>query len=153
VLDLIHIPNAEQIEEVFNLSDLLDNLVNEYQNTYESIRFDNTHTYPLYLKGLPKKIKLVFTNLLNNAVEAVSDGGCIEVIQEQYERKIRVIVRDNGTGLVNNFNLNNDFFTSKVNGTGMGLHYCKSTVAQHGGVFTIGNRPEGGCIAVVEFPV
>ncbi|MDR1000496.1 MAG: HAMP domain-containing histidine kinase [Clostridiales bacterium] len=151
VLDLIHLSRADEREEEFDVTGMLRDLFREYQNNYESIKFKGPRSGRCSFVGMRKKMLLVFSNLLNNAVEAVPDGGRIQadVIVEPYF--IRVLIRDNGTGL-DETKLGGSIFTTKANGTGVGLRYCRNTVAQHGGKFTIRNLDEGGCVATVELP-
>ena len=44
------------------------------------------------------------------------------------------------------------FFTGRRGGTGLGLSIVHRLVEAHSGKITIGNRPEGGSVAVVKFP-
>ncbi|MDR3239265.1 MAG: HAMP domain-containing histidine kinase [Clostridiales bacterium] len=152
VVDLIHTVRADEKEESIDLSVMLEELLNDYITAYDSISFGRTLAAGhLRFYGQPKKIRMVFTNLFNNAVDAVEKNGRIELIEEMDSTDIRIIIQDNGVGLKENGLLQN-FYTTKENGTGVGLRYCRNTVAQYGGRFTLKNRPEGGCRAAVELP-
>ncbi|MDR1537655.1 MAG: HAMP domain-containing histidine kinase [Clostridiales bacterium] len=153
VLDFIHSAREDEKEELIDLTAMLSDLVDEYRRTYEHMVFDLDPTdEALQFSGQRQKIRMVFTNLLSNAVESMSFKGCIDINVETTDYDIAVVINDNGTGLKDASLLDQSFFTTKQNGTGFGLHYCRNTVAQYGGRFTLENRPEGGCSAIVELP-
>lgn len=83
------------------------------------------------------KILQVFINLISNATEALEDGGEIKV--SSYKRvlddQIYVIwqIEDNGVGIEaeSQSKIFNDFYTSKEEGTGLGLSVCKNILDEH----------------------
>ena len=156
VLDLIHITLSDEREELFDLTSLLDGLVGEYQRRYESVAFSHKPGQPpVFVWGLAKNIRMVFTNLLNNAIEAIPHNGIIEINQEVIGDVIHITISDNGVGLPKDMLLqsNDELYTTKENGTGVGLRFCRSAIAKQGGQFQLQNRPEGGCVAAVILPV
>jgi len=155
VLDLIHVTLVDEQKELFDLTVMLDELTSEYGRRYDTISFlRNPGQPPALFWGLAKNIRMVFTNLLNNAVEAAPHKGVIEIDQEIIGDKIHIRIHDNGAGLPPDLSVQpNDFYTTKENGTGIGLRFCRSTVAKHEGRFLLQNGPEGGCDAIVILPV
>jgi len=154
VLDLIHITLSDECEQMIDLTAMLDELVLEYQLRYETITFTSKHESSSNFFGHPKKIRMVFTNLLNNAVEAISENGIIEIVLENSPNSIKITINDNGIGLPKALLLEpHEFYTTKVNGTGVGLYYCRAIIAKHGGRLKLQNRPEGGCSVIIELPV
>jgi signal transduction histidine kinase len=152
VLDLINSVREDEKEEEVDLSAMLEALIHEYSDRYGSIQFvRNQADERLWFYCQPKRIRMIFTNLLNNAVEALEEHGLITITEEVTRTDFRIVINDNGMGLVDN-KFNNPYYTTKKNGTGLGLRYCRNTVAQYGGRFVLRNRPEGGCQAVVELP-
>ena len=157
VLDLIHITLSDEPEELFDLTALLDELTLEYRRRYENITFTRKPGLsPAYIRGLVKNIRMVFTNILNNAIEAISQKGVVQLEQETVQDTIHIVIRDNGIGLAEDDDLllrSGGLYTTKENGTGVGLRFCRSTVSRHGGRFKIENRPEGGCEVTVTLPI
>jgi len=155
VLDLIHIALSDEKEEPFDLTALLDGLISEYRHRYETITFSRKPGLPpVYITGLTKNIRMVFTNILNNAIEAISQNGVIEIDQETIRDTIHIYIRDNGVGLSQNVPQNSyNIYTTKENGTGVGLRFSRSTIAKHGGQFILHNIPAGGCEATVILPI
>jgi signal transduction histidine kinase len=155
VLEFIHNTLSDGAEEPFDITTMLDDLTTEYRIRYENITFHrekdlSTSTF----LGISKSMRMVFTNILNNAVEAISQEGIIEILQDKKPSWIHITINDNGVGFPEDLlHGQYDFFTTKENGTGIGLTYCRSTIAKHGGRFMIQNRPQGGCSVSIDLPV
>ena len=100
----------------------------------------------------------VFTNLIKNAVEAVDKEGQIRVsIQknQQYPSRCIIKVADNGSGLKAGDlkEIFTPFFTTREDGTGLGLANVKKIVEYHGGTITADNSEEGGAIFTIDLPI
>ncbi len=81
------------------------------------------------------KMNQVFLNLFLNAIQAMEHGGDLTVRTESDQSVIKIIIRDNGTGIEPE-NLNRVFdpyFTTKNDGTGLGLAMSAKIVEEHGG--------------------
>ena len=155
VFDLLNISLfSNESDEMFDLTEMLDQLVSEYQQRYETITFLRQPGLPAYqFLGAVKYIRMVFTNILNNAVEAITQQGIIEIIQENQPNAIQITINDNGVGLPPEMLIQPDkYYTTKTKGTGIGLKYCRFAIAKYGGRFKLQNRPEGGCSAIIELP-
>ena len=88
-------------------------------------------------------------NLLKNAAEAAREtGGGAEVTWTVDEEAVEVEVRDEGPGLQATSNLFVPFFTTKPNGSGIGLVFSRQVAEAHGGGLTLHNRSDRrGCVA------
>ena len=85
------------------------------------------------------KVKQGFMNIVLNAMEAMSEGGTLEVETSRHEDRVQVEVLDTGVGIpsADLDQLFEPFFTTKVQGTGLGLVNTKRIMEQHGGDVTI----------------
>ena len=107
-------------------------------------------------------IRQALLNLTRNAAEACStapNGGKVILRGEHFQRDghafQRITVFDNGPGISRDVHakLFRPFFTTKPNGTGLGLAVVQKIVLQHGGQIEANNRPEGGAAFTVTLPL
>jgi len=94
-------------------------------------------------------------NLLRNAAEASLDQAApVEVAWTASGDTLEIVIRDSGPGVANPANLFVPFFTTKPNGTGIGLVLCRQIAEAHGGTLTLDNRTgAAGCEARLRLPV
>ena len=81
------------------------------------------------------KLKQAFMNIVLNAMDAMPEGGTLEILTLQDSDKVRIDVVDTGIGIPpEDLNrLFEPFFTTKSQGTGLGLANAKRILEQHGG--------------------
>ncbi len=91
-------------------------------------------------------------NLVRNAVDATLEGnGAVEVGWEARNGQLDVWVRDEGAGLADTANLFVPFYTTKPDGSGIGLALSRQIAEAHGGALTLSNRAgHRGCEARVS---
>ncbi|MCU0724348.1 MAG: sensor histidine kinase [Planctomycetes bacterium] len=103
------------------------------------------------------ELQQVVTNLVNNAMQAMPEGGAIRVIGRCEGPELTIAVEDEGTGIPEELRqkIFEPFFTTKPvhKGTGLGLSVCFGIVTKWGGSIRAENRPQGGARFVVRLPV
>lgn len=101
------------------------------------------------IKADPTFIEQVFINLIKNAFEADADEVSVVFRNKQDMTIIKVI--DNGHGISNPDNLFVPLYTTKQQGQGIGLTFCRNIVEQHKGQISAANNPAsqaGACVTV-----
>ena len=107
-------------------------------------------------------LRQALLNLARNAAEACAEavgGGRVtvsgEVIDGEEAGWQRIVVADNGPGIAQAAmpKLFRPFFTTKTNGTGLGLAVVQKIIVQHGGQVEVRNCPKGGAEFMVTLPL
>jgi signal transduction histidine kinase len=108
--------------------------------------------------GDAQQLQQVFLNILNNAYDAIQDGGNhgkLRIRTRRLQDAIEVAFIDNGTGVSEPERIFDPFFTTKQvgKGTGLGLSICYGIVRAHGGeIFCWNNSDAPGSTFVVRLP-
>lgn len=89
------------------------------------------------------QIEQVVTNLLLNAIEASPENGEVVVRVGESDGSVEVQVSDQGAGIPDNVrdHIFDAFFTTRAEGTGLGLSVSREIVAAHGGALDFASRP------------
>ncbi|MCX6951996.1 MAG: ATP-binding protein [Verrucomicrobia bacterium] len=106
------------------------------------------------------QIEQVLINLVKNAVEAAleqrAEGQADATVRLSWRRTGNVaelLVEDDGPGIAQTSNLFVPFFTTKPEGSGIGLVLCRQIAENHGGSLALANRPgDTGCLATLRLP-
>lgn len=106
---------------------------------------------------LPGYLSQAFLNLLENAVQAVAQGGEVKVRSEQAGGEIRISVSDNGRGIPPDVlpRIFEPFFTTRDvgQGTGLGLPVVRDIVQVHGGRIEAESQEGVGTTMTIYLPV
>jgi nitrogen fixation/metabolism regulation signal transduction histidine kinase len=116
----------------------------------------------------PDQLEQMFINLLRNAAEAVLEAGAnngskphspapvnedVIFAWKVNENDVLLTIEDSGPGLMNPSNVFVPFYTTKPQGSGIGLVLCRQIAEGHGGSLELANRIEHrGCIVRVRLP-
>ena len=112
-------------------------------------------------RNLPKvpldvsQIKQVFSNMISNAVQAMTGGGKLEVVTTQEGRFVDIIFKDTGCGILEG-DLGKIFeplFSTKAKGIGLGLTICQTIVDGHKGKIEVESKIKKGTIFTIRLPV
>ena len=106
------------------------------------------------VNGDVSKLKQVFINLLKNAIESMPDGGLIKVIVKKKGSFIYIGFVDQGEGIPKSVlpKIGKPFFTTKKEGTGLGLMISKDIIEHHHGHFNIHSIEKVGTTIEIELP-
>lgn len=117
-------------------------------------------------EGLPEvkidrdRIKEAFVNLITNACEAMEKGGEIYISESLVPDSkkgdvVRITIKDNGPGIPEGIiqKITNPFFTTKENGSGLGLSIVSRIIREHNGLFYASSFVNDGAKFVIELPV
>lgn len=107
------------------------------------------------LDGVRDQIVQVIFNLVLNAIDATGKGGKIDVTATANAEQISIAVADDGAGIdpTNQPRLFRPYFTTKKQGTGLGLFVTRKIVESHGGKIECDSAPGRGTRFLVMFPL
>ena len=119
-----------------------------------NIRIESQGDIPLVLLD-PMKMKQVLINLIMNAVHASPEGEIVTLSIYRKESQFIIDVSDHGCGipLDNRESIFVPFFTTKREGTGLGLPIAKKIVEAHGGHMEVVDNPEKGITFRIFMPI
>ena len=112
------------------------------------------------IEGDPEKLRRVVVNLVGNALDALEDSGMpdpvieVETGENLARTEVWLRIRDNGPGIPPEIQekVFRPFFTSKENGTGLGLALARKVVEAHNGTLELTSVPGEGVEFVVTLP-
>ncbi|MEW6732161.1 MAG: ATP-binding protein [Acidobacteriota bacterium] len=118
-------------------------VVKHYQPDLPTVKFD------------AHELSKAFINLLINAIDASSDGKQIELFTDQQDSRLCVRIVDHGVGMSKETlaRLFEPFYSSKTNGTGLGMSIAKRSIEMHGGSLTVKSAKGSGTEVNVLLPI
>jgi len=107
------------------------------------------------VRGDPGALEQLFLNLLRNAAEALEEGGRAWIEVDVDQDHVRASVLDDGPGILPDAlgSILEPFFSTKKEGTGLGLPISQRIARAHGGELTLESPPEGGTACHVVLPL
>ena len=102
-----------------------------------------------------EQIKRVFSNVMINAVESMTEYGDMIVATENDENNFIVKIKDNGKGILDEdiIRIFDPFFSTKSSGVGLGLSICYGIVVSHGGIIGVESETNKGTTFTISLPI
>lgn len=150
---LLFSQNKELIKIKIDLKSLIDKvheLLHKKLNDC-NIRFLN-NVKDIYINGDYFNLISVFTNLIENSIEAISSNGEIIISSVSNEKNYSIYIEDSGKGINENEKIFNPFYTTKSSGTGLGLSIVKKILENHDGSIRLLSSRPGKTIFEIKFP-
>ena len=105
-------------------------------------------------EGDYERLKQVLINVLKNSVEAIKDKGKVEISSNIYKRYIDIIIEDDGIGMSEDTlkQLKTMFFTTKLNGSGLGVCLSNEIIKAHNGELIYTSKEGVGTKVTIRLP-
>ncbi|MBU8905311.1 ATP-binding protein [Desertibacillus haloalkaliphilus] len=139
-------PMINTVTTIANTQAILHNI--EVETTFEP------GTEQLTVNCDENKLKQVFINILKNAIEAMTSTGIITLHVSKREGHVVISCQDQGPGIPKDklAKLGQRFYTTKDNGTGLGLMVCFSIIEHHQGTIKIESEVGKGTTVEIALP-
>ncbi|GHI00195.1 ATP-binding protein [Neobacillus kokaensis] len=142
----------EQLQTIY-LSVELESILNLFQDKLYDIKiitnFKNTN---IGILGKKNQFKKAFFNLIKNAIESMNGEGTLTITHEAINGELIVSIKDTGVGIPEDKRslLGTPFFSTKAEGTGMGLTQVFSVIYQHGGKIVVDSKENLGTTFIIK---
>lgn len=112
---------------------------------------------PLPIMGDRDRLHQALLNLVLNAMDAMPDGGRLQIVEERHNGQAKISIADQGVGMSDEVRARafDPFFTTKTRGAGLGLAKVQTIIHDHGGSITFDTAPGRGttftiCLTVTQ---
>jgi two-component system sensor histidine kinase PilS (NtrC family) len=161
-LEYARLKNAQN--EPIALLPILDETIVLLKNCKDcsfNITISHTIDPDVVIQGDAQRLRQVFWNLLNNACQAMPQGGDIVITAKPFIRENdatswwEINITDTGQGIAveDRDKIFNPFFTTKTGGTGLGLAIVYRIIDDHQGTITVDSSPGKGTQFIIRLPM
>lgn len=134
-------------KQAFQIATLLERITTLFS---DQVVFDSFPDFVMEID--PDQIEQLLLNIIKNALETSSEP-LVRIDCRQRNHGLLIEVTDNGQGITNPENLFVPFYTTKAQGSGIGLYLSRQIAEAHNGTLTLANRADGqGCVASIWLP-
>lgn len=143
-------PTIESVQEMINDVTILLRSQAKLKNIEFELNISNT--YHVYCDK--SQIKQVLINLIKNAIESFESGGKIKIKTTENNGNVYIDIVDEGKGISEEIihKIGQPFFTTKKNGTGLGLLISKQLLERHNGDLIIKKNKDAGSTFTIVLP-
>lgn len=140
-------------KELMDVTYLIDECLFSMQSILETKGVEVTKNMPdeVFIFGDYKRLMQVFVNIIKNGVEAVDYDGKIDITVEDYNKSVRILFSDNGCGIDKEAleHIGELFYTTKMNGTGLGVSLSKEIIKLHKGTIYYHTKGVGTLVEII----
>lgn len=144
----------------FSLTDLIENIQMLYQEILQQqqIRFSTDFFQPqIQIYADENMLSQVLINLLKNSIQALTEQSEREIHIKVYIQEMILFIKitDNGSGIPSNLleDIFIPFFTTKKDGTGIGLSLSRQIIRMHGGELSVKSQPFHETSFIISLPL
>ncbi len=136
------------------LKSAIDFMVPELEESKIKVKFQSDDTIPDFLMDR-ERLHQAFINLIKNAMEAMPKGGGLSIRTTRKEKAVILAFHDQGKGIseADLPHIFEAYYTTKAEGSGLGLMTVWKTVTEHGGRIEVSSRPGQGTTFTLLLPI
>lgn len=158
ISDFVEYNKIKIKKEQIDLNCLLDDVYDSFKilvnNKKVKLEYKDRDDEEIYFEGDYERLKQVLVNLLKNALEATEENGRIEIYSNIYKKHLEIIIKDNGIGMSKETleKIKEIFYTTKQNGTGLGVALSNEIIKSHNGELIFESETNKGTTATIRLP-
>jgi len=141
------------------ISVLIDNVVSEKKMQFQKSDINfiyeiSSYAHAAFANVMPIDFKRAISNLIDNAVEAITENGRVVIKVSATNDMITIILSDNGCGIPREYikNLFAEGVTTKHHGSGLGLYQVKNAIERMNGSILIESKNNNGTVVTIILP-
>lgn len=134
---------VEEVKTLIDTQAIVNNIEIEFNSSFRNTPFIN---------GDRNQLKQVLINFLKNAIEAIKNEGSIKIeLKSDGLEKIQILIKDSGPGIPQHVlkRIGEPFFTTKENGTGLGIMLSKQIIENHKGTVHFCSDMQGTTVEII----
>lgn len=158
ISDFVEYNKIKVVKEQIDLNCLLDDVYDSFKilmtNKKIKLEYKNRDDQEIYFNGDYERLKQVIINILKNAYEACEENGKVEISSNLYKNYLDILIEDNGIGMDEETlkNIKEMFYTTKQNGTGLGVALSNEIIKSHNGELLFTSEPNKGTKVTIRLP-
>lgn len=158
ISDFVEYNKIKVVKEQIDLNCLLDDVYDSFKilmtNKKIKLEYKNRDDQEIYFNGDYERLKQVIINILKNAYEACTENGKVEISSNLYKNYLDILIEDNGIGMDEETlkNIKEMFYTTKQNGTGLGVALSNEIIKSHNGELLFASEPNKGTKVTIRLP-
>ena len=158
ISDFVEYNKIKVVKEQIDLNCLLDDVYDSFKilmtNKKIKLEYKNRNEQEIYFNGDYERLKQVIINILSNACEACTENGKIEISSNLYKNYLDILIEDNGIGMDEETlkNIKEMFYTTKQNGTGLGVALSNEIIKSHNGELLFTSELNKGTKVTIRLP-
>ncbi len=158
IADFMEYSKIKVNKEIFDMVMLMDDIYESFEILIKdkNIKFNYHNKYEeIYVWGDYDRLKQVFVNIIKNSIEAIENNGIINLDISLEGKNVFISISDNGIGMDKEQleNIKEMFYTTKKNGTGLGVALSNEIILAHNGVMEYESEINKGTKCIVKLPV
>ncbi|MCI9110432.1 MAG: HAMP domain-containing histidine kinase [Bacilli bacterium] len=136
--DFLSMNKVKINKDLLDINYLLSNFIKTYEPYFKENKIDTNikiTDHEVYLNGDYNRLFQVLTNVMKNSIEALGENPHIDVWTQIKKNKFYIYIKDNGEGIPRDIleKIREPFFTTKMNGTGLGVSLSSEIIESHEG--------------------
>lgn len=145
-------------KEIFDMTILMDEIYESFKLLIvdKKIKFSYENKYEdIYVWGDFNRLKQVFVNVIKNSIESIDGSGIIKIDVNVISERVVITISDSGCGMTEDEleNIKEMFYSTKKNGTGLGVALSNEIIEAHNGILSYSSVKDEGTVCTISLPL